>query len=312
MLQCLSLFSKAGLFAASYAWYEAIRQSLLHAAPTTSLYAWLTAGGVTLFFAAIVALLSAAEESLEEELKPTGAAITNKKIDHASRDKLVKLKVMWIMHDGIVSSFAWIVALLIVSALQRSIAFQFWDETDPTKPMEPAVRRAAEWALFFLSLIFSAAILIAKKNALLTHGTDSFDDHADGMPCAGCRSVLCQMEKRDGTGRQTKAQMKGAIVGLLIGAMVGAAIGNSSFDGLQGASVGAIVGAVGLSAAGMGCGAAAYVVEQAEANNPIKKGDAALKMLGSGLAKLEKLAHDAQEGVDRAVMGESIFDGAFG
>ena len=147
--KCLSLFSKAGLFAASYAWYEAIRLSLLVAAPTTSLWAWLAAAGVTMFFAALVAMLSAFERGLEEGL-PSGAALTNKSLSAEEKRGLVKLKVVWIMNDGIASSFAWIVALLIVSALQRSIQFQFWDADDPTKPMAPAVRRAAEWALFLL------------------------------------------------------------------------------------------------------------------------------------------------------------------
>ena len=305
--KCLSLFSKAGLFAASYAWYEAIRLSLLVAAPTTSLWAWLAAAGVTMFFAALVAMLSAFERGLEEKL-PSGAALTNKALSAEEKRGLVKLKVVWLMNDGIASSFAWIVALLIVSALQRSIQFQFWDADEPTKPVAPAVRRAAEWALFFLSAAFSALVLVAKEKALLSHGTDAFDDKEDGMPCAGCRSVLCQMEKKEGTGRQTKAMMKGAVIGVLLGAMAGAAVGNQGFDGIKGASIGAMVGAFGLSALGAGLGAVAYVVEQAEATNLVKKGPAALKMLGAGVAKLEKMAEGLREGVDRAIMSESVFD----
>lgn len=331
--KCISMFSKAGMFAAAYAVNEALQLSL-PVATNEVFWRWFAAGALTVLFAIIVSVLSTAEKKAEDAV-PAGVTITTEfgasGLSDERVEAIVRRNTMWLLHDVWTSTFAWLIAMLFASALRVTFQTRFW-ENDPAPALQaappPAASRScavadahpctptpldeqivAEWVIFGVATVVAAATLIAKRNDLTSQSDEETVDGQDNAhPCAGCLGLFCVFERREGQGRQTKAMMKGAIAGVLLGAAVGAYVGNAEY-GFTGAGVGALIGAVALSAAGMGIGATCYKMETDALVNPMQKGANAVKMLAAaGLTRLERLESLAQDSIERAVMVEGVYD----
>eukprot|EP00937_MAST-01D_sp_MAST-1D-sp2_P005175 g5175.t1 len=312
--KCLSLFSKAGMFVATYALADALEASLPDPASTDgypSLWRWVAAAATTLLLSVLVSVLSAGEQRAEQTV-PAGVVITSPNLSSEHMHALARLKTLWLLNDAITSACAWIIALVWGAAIRITFRYRFWDQEDASAPTAPGVLAAAEWALLGVALVIAIAVLIAKRNSLIAGahaGKDGIEGKDDGHPCAGCLSLLCVLQRPEGGGRQTKAFMKGAIAGALVGAIAGGMVGNMLGGSPIGSGVGAMVGALALAAAGMGLGGTCYAIEQDRASNPVKKGAAAVEMLAqSKIDKMRTAVEGAGGDLARAVMLEGVFD----